>query len=543
MKLNLTLLVGICLTLFLFAATLQLTYEKVGKPFKGYLSFKNQVVGAFYVPGWTGPEKGFIYHMQVPGISAVSDLDPNRPSSFFSFRDFILVVLIPAVIGLCFVFLGAGICWALSDQSGSLPLFFFHLFVGGYLILSPEFHLTYFFSYLHLALFVLIPATMIHFALLFPEKNVWIARHARFYLLPYLMSFFLGFPYLYWFESHPAAWIKIEYLVVFYVIAAYLFWLSSMGWTLRRPQLDLNRIVIRHIFFGQLIAFTVPLLATIGIFMGGVSFPLNLAAPFVLFFPLALLLGVGLGRFRRNQIQLIQIEKMATLGNLFSGLAHEINNPLTFIYSNLEPLRESIDHLRLRLLESPQSQDERTREVLEDLPSLLNTIEEGAQRAREIIGHFRSLSHPGSEMADEIDIHLLIDQSLSFLKPSWREGIQLKKDYGLIPKISGSSAALGQVFVNLISNALDAIPQRGAIEIITHLNATKIQIHVRDTGEGISPEKQSRIFDPFYTTKAQGKGTGLGLSLVLKTIRNHGGHIEVKSELGKGSEFIVELPI
>ena len=303
--------------------------------------------------------------------------------------------------------------------------------------------------------------------------------------------------------------------------------------TFRRPQLEFNRIIARYLLVGQVVGFIVPLTAVLAIFVGGISIPLNLAAQFILLFPISLFVGVTLGRLRRTQMELVLSEKRAALGNLLAGLAHELNNPMTFIYSSLEPLRESLESLKEKKASQPW----------EDVEQLLNAIEEGAARAKSIIDNFRFFSYPGRQAPEEADLTEILEQSLRLLTPKWKGRISIVRQFGKIPKIRCHPTEMGQVFVNVLSNACDAIPKEGSIAISTEQSPSGIKIVIRDSGQGMTKETLSRIYDPFYTTKSQGEGTGLGLAITLEIVKKHGGTIDVKSEVGKGSEFVIILPL
>ena len=217
------------LSLITFFLTIAETNKKLGQPFPGYLTFKNGVVGAFYLPYWSGHKEGMTYHKIPPS--------PPSLSETFSKRDFILVALLPAATGLLFILLGTAVSLLLPSEAGRLPLLLFHFLVGNYLILAPDFHLTYRFTFLLLACFSFIPAAIIHFALLFPERAATLSRHRTLYSLPYLVSLLIFIPYSYFFLRNPPLWIAIEHIVVFYVVASYLFWIARLVKTFRRPHL------------------------------------------------------------------------------------------------------------------------------------------------------------------------------------------------------------------------------------------------------------------------------------------------------------------
>lgn len=508
-------------TVVLFVSTVTGTYGRIGSAFPGYLSFSNGIVGPYYLPDWSGPREGFGYHdLTVPD---------RETGEVFSQRDFLLVAFLPAATGLLFAALG--LLAAVLFPAGGIPLLLFHVLVGNYLILSPDFQITHRLPYLFLLLFSFIPAAMLHFAFLFPEET---PRRRFFYVIPYLMSAVVALPYLFLFERHPESWMKVEVVVVGYVVATYLFWIGRLVWALRHPHLGLNRIVARYLLLGQVIAFIVPLAAAIAIFVGKIPFPLNLATPLTLLFPAALFWGVLVGRLRQSQMRLVQTERMATLGNLLAGLAHELKNPLTFVYSNIEPLRERIDCLK--------KGEKVAGEMIDDLEGIARDIEEGAVRARGIVDNFRYFAYPGRGPAEEIDLNDILDHAIRLLTPKWKERVVIERSFGEIPKLRGSAGEIGQVFVNLIANACEAVPVQGSVRVGTELRDGRLCVSVKDTGHGIGPDRLSRIFDPFYTTKPQGEGTGLGLAIVQQIVKGHGGSIEVKSEEGQGAEFVVTLP-
>lgn len=520
-------------SLITFFLTIAETNKKIGQSFPGYLTFKNGVVGAFYLPHWSGHKEGMTYHKIAPSPLPLS---PNRregSQEIFSRRDFFLVALLPAATGLLFILLGTAVSLLLPSEAGRLPLLLFHFLVGNYLILAPDFHLTYRFTFLLLACFSFIPAAIIHFALLFPERAAALSRHRTLYSLPTLVSLLIFIPYSYFFLRNPPLWIAIEHIVVFYVVASYLFWIARLVKTFRRPQLEFNRIIARYLLVGQVVGFIVPLTAVLAIFVGGISIPLNLAAQFILLFPISLFVGVTLGRLRRTQMELVLSEKRAALGNLLASLAHELNNPMTFIYSALEPLRDSLQSLK----------GEKGDQNWKDVDQLVNAIEEGATRSKAILENFRFFSYPGRQEPQEADLHEILEQSVRLLTPKWKDRIAIVRKFGKIPKVRCHPTEMGQVFVNLIANACDAITAQGTIEISTTKIDSKVIITIRDTGQGIAKESLPRIFDPFYTTKGQGEGTGLGLATTLEIVKKHGGTIDVKSEVGKGAEFVITLPL
>ncbi|MCW6038759.1 PAS domain S-box protein [Spirulina subsalsa FACHB-351] len=286
-------------------------------------------------------------------------------------------------------------------------------------------------------------------------------------------------------------------------------------------------------------------------------------------------LEAALKQLQQAQSQLIQAEKMSSLGQLVAGIAHEINNPISFIYGNVIHAQEYTQDL-LVLIERyrqycpvPPPQVEDWIEtidlefLMEDLPRLYQSMQMGADRIREIVKSLRTFSRLDEAEMKEVDLHENLDSTLMILNSrlNGAEGstvIQVVKNYGFIPPVQCYIGQLNQVFMNLLSNAIDALNERdknrhfpelvkhpSILEIKTELKYRRwVQITIHDNGVGISPEALSRIFDPFYTTKPVGSGTGLGLSTSYKVIvEQHHGKLECKSDLGKGTDFIITIPL
>ena len=256
--------------------------------------------------------------------------------------------------------------------------------------------------------------------------------------------------------------------------------------------------------------------------------------------------------------QLVQTEKMASLGQLVAGIAHEIKNPLNFIYGNTDFLREytlrtqelveKLEALpsitpddRLRINEEKEAI--RYDFIREDLRTLIEDLTEGTERINAIVSDLRIFSRMDAADATEIDVHALIDMSLNLLRNQYKDRVEVHKDYGGIPKIRGYAGKLNQVFMNLLSNAFYAVAEKGDVWIRTRAIQEAIEIEIEDSGVGIPKENQNRIFEPFFTTKPVGQGTGLGLSISYGVIEEHRGEIRVLSVPGKGTVFSIRLPI
>lgn len=272
-------------------------------------------------------------------------------------------------------------------------------------------------------------------------------------------------------------------------------------------------------------------------------------------------LNNALDTLKQAEAQLIQAEKMSSLGILTAGIAHEINNPVNFISANIGPLKNDIkDIIQLlnkyeeitpetsikdKILEISKYSDEIDLPfTLQETHNLLDGIEEGAKRTANIVKDLRTFSRLDEGELKHVNIHENIDSTLALLHNQFRDRITVKKNYEEIPKVECFPGKINQVFMNILTNAAYAIPEQGEITITTTCKGNdQILISIRDTGIGMSKETMARIFEPFFTTKPIGKGTGLGLSISYSIIQEHHGTISINSIPGKGSEFIITLPI
>jgi len=265
---------------------------------------------------------------------------------------------------------------------------------------------------------------------------------------------------------------------------------------------------------------------------------------------------------RRVQTRLLQSEKLASIGQLAAGVAHEINNPLGYVHSNLHTLRDYVNGL-LRLVGAYEDVERRLPKgdaawdslhvvksgididhVRGDVIDLLAESQEGIQRVKKIVQDLKEFSHADSD--DKwalVDLHKGLDSTLNIAMNEFKYKATVEKDYGLLPPVECVMSQINQVFMNIMINAGQAITEHGKIRIATGVAGDEVWIDVSDNGAGISAENIGRIFDPFFTTKQVGIGTGLGLSLSYSIVEKHGGRIEVESQPGHGARFRVWLPI
>ncbi len=258
------------------------------------------------------------------------------------------------------------------------------------------------------------------------------------------------------------------------------------------------------------------------------------------------------------QEQLVQTEKMASLGQLVSGIAHEIKNPLNFIYGNTGFLADYTKKIQELLemfekLPSLSAEDKaeiaRMKEEIQysfikkDLKILIDNFTDGSRRINTIVSDLRAFSRMDQDAVSEVDLHASLEMSLNLMRNQYKNRIEVHKEYGDIPKIQGYPGKLNQVFMNLLSNAFQAIKDRGDVWLRTRTGSGTVEVEVTDNGSGIPQENIKRIFEPFYTTKPVGQGTGLGLSISYGIVEQHGGKIQVVSAPQKGSTFTVILPI
>jgi len=263
-------------------------------------------------------------------------------------------------------------------------------------------------------------------------------------------------------------------------------------------------------------------------------------------------------QLERLQAQIIHSEKMAGLGQLAAGIAHELNNPAGFIYGNMDLIKGYLGRLELvlsiyeraSLPPEEAAQLHLTKEeigyddLLPDLRSMIADCAEGAERIRDVVKNLRLFSRLDDAEFKRVDLHETIDSTIRLLSRYYGAGrIRLVKDYGVLPLVNCYAGQLSQVWTNLLVNAAQAIDGEGEVRISSKVEGESVVITVSDNGCGIEANELRRIFDPFFTTKSVGEGTGLGLSITYGIIEKHGGTITVESVPGSGTTFFVSIPI
>jgi signal transduction histidine kinase len=261
------------------------------------------------------------------------------------------------------------------------------------------------------------------------------------------------------------------------------------------------------------------------------------------FEPVLTLVGAQLGRAAERatlEERLRQVQKLEAIAQLAAGLAHEINNPMAYVRTNLNVLRSDWDELRKEL--EAQGDDGRATRLAE-CDDLLAESAEGVDRTIAIVRDVRDLAHGANAPSEPVDLDEVVDEALRVASAQAGPGVRFERVRGEMADLQGSPGRLRQVVLNLVVNAVHAVGAQGLVRIATEQRGRQALVRVEDDGPGIDPEVRARLFEPFFTTKPVGQGTGLGLYVSYEIVRAHGGEIRVDSEPGRGSRFEVRLPL
>jgi two-component system NtrC family sensor kinase len=246
---------------------------------------------------------------------------------------------------------------------------------------------------------------------------------------------------------------------------------------------------------------------------------------------------------KEAQAQLIRSEKLASIGMLVSGVAHEINNPLNVMYGNLQLLAEVSDVLLPLSVEGARARKVRgIASRVSKFRGMIRDALKAARHAREIVHDFRNFARD-TRTAELVDLNDCLEEAVTLIQRELRPGVRLQRKLGRIPQVRCLRGQMSQVFLNLLKNAEESIEKKGTVTLRTQKKDGHVVIEVADTGRGMPEEIRRKLFEPFFTTKPVGKGLGLGLSISAMIVQNHNGRITVRSRPGRGSVFRVELPL
>ncbi|MBT5874122.1 MAG: ATPase [Candidatus Latescibacteria bacterium] len=248
------------------------------------------------------------------------------------------------------------------------------------------------------------------------------------------------------------------------------------------------------------------------------------------------------GKLKETQAELVQAEKMAALGGLVAGVAHEINTPLGAIKSTIDTAIRGIEKVEKMVVDEPPESG-KVATIFGRITHLHRIMQDAVERIDLIVGNLRKFARLDAPALDTVSVHEGLDSTLLIVAHELKNHVEVTKEYGVIPDVQCYPNQLNQVFMNLLVNAGQAIEGKGRITIRTARRDDDVVVSFADTGRGIAPDHLQRIFDPGFTTKGVGVGMGLGLSIVHQIIESHHGRVEVDSQLGEGTAFSIVLPV
>lgn len=248
---------------------------------------------------------------------------------------------------------------------------------------------------------------------------------------------------------------------------------------------------------------------------------------------------------RFEQADLVNSARLATLGSLVAGIAHELDTPLGALHSDHDTLRRALERLQDILADErvDESELEEVRRIVRAVDGVHESSELAIDRMVSLVKSLRAFGRPDGSERDVVDLHGALDDTLELVDHRLGEGVEVERDYGDLPEVECFPAQLNQVFMNLLLNASQAIEGEGTIRVRTRGGADRVRVEVRDDGVGIPQENLERIFEPGFSTRGARVGMGLGLLITRQVVERHDGEIRVESELGEGSAFTVELPV
>lgn len=582
-------------SLALTAFSTRSALETTGRPFSEVLPFHNLYVGAFTQRTWKAKELGLAFHDRILSAQgrpietadewnqAILEAQGNKENTIratidrkgktidaeFPIRPLsaseVFNIFFPLIMtGVAFFAIGAFVLLITPSPKGAFPFAIYCAAAGTYFLTAYDFHTTFYSGKLLLVAFALMPASVIHFGALFPTsiKTAGLGKHWE--IWPYVGAFFLGVPYYSYFDVHPKGWITSEYLLFTYLSAAYVWWTLRMI-RLARTEVDPEaRAQARLILIPLLPAFGLIFIATWLVFILGVPLALNWVVPASAVFPGAIAYGIlrrnlflvdrletevaeRTLQLRKAQVELVESKKLAAVGTLAAGTAHEIGNAMNLIGSNLPVLRTYAQNL-LKLVETAESSEEFEKKKQEfdfsylknDLPELLSNLQAGSDRAIGIVRDLRLFARPNKARDEVIDLRSLVDSTLRLLKPKLESRITLTWKPTSSIETTGSVGEIQQVLVNVLLNAIESIDKAGDVTVTLLEETPWIVLSIKDSGKGLTPEELQHVFEPFFSTKSG--GTGLGLSVSYGIAQAHGGKITISSEKTKGTDVRIYLP-